>query len=96
MPVYVTLCTFTDQSVKDVKAVVAEMEAAKIVQSMGGSILTGYWLMGPYDAVVISEFADDETASAACLAGCARFGLRTKTMRAFDGEQFQRILDKLP
>ncbi len=96
MPVYVTLCTFTDQSVKDVKAVVAEMEAAKIVQSMGGSILTGYWLMGPYDAVVISEFADDETASAACLVTSAKLGLRTTTMRALNNDQFHRILDKMP
>ncbi len=96
MPVYVTLWTFTDQRVKDVKALIAETGAAKMVESMGGKALSGYWLMGPYDGIIIAEFPDDETASAACLAGCARFGLRTKTMRAFDGEQFQRILDKLP
>ncbi len=96
MPVYVTLWKYTDQSIKDVKAGTADAASAKIVESMGGKALTGYWLMGPYDGIIITEFPDDETASAACLAGCARFGLRTTTMRAFDGEQFQRILDKLP
>ncbi len=96
MPVYVSLWNYNDQSIKDLKAVTADAEEVKLVESMGGKWIAGYWLIGLYDGVGIAEFPDDEAAAAAALACCARFGMRTISMRAFDQEQVHSILDKLP
>ena len=96
MPTYVALWNYSDQSVQDVKAVTAKAETAKMIESMGGKFIAGYQLAGPYDGVVIAEFSDDEACAAAALASCGRLGIRTITMRAFDHEQFHRILDMLP
>ncbi len=96
MPVYVSLWKDTDESVSDLKALSEDAKDENIVESMGGKVLVQYWLMGSYDGIIITEFADDEAASAAILAGSARYGLRCITMRAFDGEHFDRILSELP
>ena len=46
--------------------------------------------------VVVTEFPDDETASAVALAVGMSGNVRTETMRAYGPEEMQRILQKLP
>lgn len=95
MPVYVCLWNYDDQSIKDVEEVLAKAKKEKLVESMGGRPIIGYSLTGAYDGIVIAEFPDDESCAAAALKSSSLFGIRTTTMRAFDSEQFRRILDKL-
>jgi len=94
MPVYVCLWKFDDQNIKDVKKATEKAAKEKIVESMGGKFITGYWLTGAYDGIIIAEFPDDESCAAGALKACS-LGFRTTTMRAFDSEQFGRILDRL-
>jgi hypothetical protein len=51
--------------------------------------------VGPYDLVAISEFADDETATAFALAVSSQGNVRTTSMRAFDAGEMRAIIEKL-
>jgi len=53
-----------------------------------------YWTLGPYDLVAISEFLDDETATAAALQLAAGGNVRTTTMRAFGRDEVKKIVAK--
>jgi uncharacterized protein with GYD domain len=55
-----------------------------------------YWTLGSYDLVTIVEAPDDETVTAFALAAGSQGNIRTTTLRAFDQEQFQQILNKTP
>jgi uncharacterized protein with GYD domain len=95
MAKYVSLLNWTDQGAKTANETVERADAAKkLAADMGGS-LDVYWTMGQYDIVAISEFADDETA-VAFLAKIASLGnVRSQTMRAFDADEVQAIMEKV-
>lgn len=92
MPKYVSLINWTEQGIKTHRDSVNRAEdAMKAAADMGGS-LEVLWTLGEYDIVAISEFADDETATAFLLKVGALGNIRTKTMRAFNVDDFQRIV----
>jgi uncharacterized protein with GYD domain len=53
-------------------------------------------LMGRYDMVVVSEGKDDESASRVALALGAGGAIRTETFRAFNEEEYRKIIAGLP
>jgi uncharacterized protein with GYD domain len=55
-----------------------------------------WWTQGQYDAVVVLEWPDDESATLASLTMGMAGNVRTETLRAFTTEEFQRILQRLP
>jgi uncharacterized protein with GYD domain len=97
MPVYVGLAKWTDQGVKNAKDAVRRWEHGRTaIEQAGGRIIGTWWTQGQYDAVVVIEWPDDESASAARLAYAMAGNARTETLRAFTNEEMQRILDRLP
>ena len=73
------------------------LEAAKqSVRAMGGELKVFYLVMGQYDAVVISEAPDDETATRFTLATAARGYVRTQTFRAYTEGEYKKIIASLP
>jgi uncharacterized protein with GYD domain len=52
-----------------------------------------YLTMGPYDFIGIGEAPDDETIARVNLSIAARGDVQTLTMRAFQGEEIQRIIE---
>ena len=96
MPTYVTLMTWTEQGVRDVNATVDRSEQArKAIEQMGGRMSTLYWTQGSYDLVAITDFPDEETATAFML-NIGRLGnLRSETLRAFSADEMRRILEKV-
>jgi uncharacterized protein with GYD domain len=52
--------------------------------------------MGQYDAVVIAEGPDDETAAKLALATAMQGNVRTETLRAFPEAELKRIVAALP
>ena len=52
--------------------------------------------MGQYDAIVISELPDDETATRFALATAARGYVRTETLRAYPEPEYRKIIAALP
>jgi uncharacterized protein with GYD domain len=97
MAKYVTLYKFTDQGIRNIKDSPERIRAATAAWSaMGGKLLGVYSTQGPYDLVAISETDDDEMAAAFALSMGAQGNVTTLTMRAFDPDEFARIISKMP
>jgi uncharacterized protein with GYD domain len=65
---FVTLVRYTHQGMSKIKESPSRLDAAKkAAEATGGKILTWYLTMGQYDAVLVTEFPNDEA--------CAKFTL---------------------
>ena len=96
MPTYVSLMKWTGQGIKDVKDTVDRAEKARqAVAAMGGSLTDISWTQGSYDVIAVSEFPDEETATAFLLTLARQGNLRGETLRAFSGEEMRRVVDKV-
>ena len=97
MPTYIGLLKWTDQGLKDTRhALLRQDQARAFMEKAGGRVIGVWWTQGPYDAVIVSEFPDDETASMVALATGLAGNARTETVRAYTREEMQRILQRLP
>jgi uncharacterized protein with GYD domain len=97
MPTYITLIHYTQQGAEKIKDSPTRLEAARLsVRQMGGELKAFYLVMGQYDAVVISELPDDETAARFALATAARGYVRTETLRAYPETEYRKIIAGLP
>ncbi|MCZ7525439.1 MAG: GYD domain-containing protein [Acidimicrobiia bacterium] len=97
MPTFVTLINYTEQGIRSFKDSGQRLDAARqLIESMGGRWLGFYLTMGPYDAVVVTEGPDDETAAKVSLIIGGQGNVRTTTMRAFAEDEAKRIASELP
>lgn len=97
MPTYVTLIRYTDQGIRNIKESPARLEAARQAFRAAGSELKAFYLvMGRYDAVVVAEGPDDETATKLALGIGAQGNVRTETLRAYTEEEFRNMIAALP
>jgi uncharacterized protein with GYD domain len=97
MPTYVTLIRLTQKGVENAKRGPERLEAAKrAYAAMGAKIKAFYLLLGRYDAIVISDAPDDETATKLALSLGAMGYVRSETMRAFDEATYRDIVAALP
>ena len=94
--IYVTLIGWTDQGIRNVSATINRYETDKQgIEKAGGKVLDIYWTLGAYDAILITEWPDDETATAFLLSWAAHGSIRSETLRAFDESMMKRIVAKL-
>jgi uncharacterized protein with GYD domain len=97
MATYIALSSFTDQGVRSVKDSPKRADAVKeAAKKLGVNMTQIYWTLGHYDLVAIIEAPDDKTATAFSLAVGSAGNIRTQTMRAFNREEMDAILGKLP
>jgi len=97
MPTYVSLIRYTQKGVENMKESPARLDAAKeLFKQMGGELKSYYLAMGRYDAVVISEGPDDETATKLALTIGSAGAIRTETFRVFTEEEYRKIIAELP
>lgn len=97
MPKYIGLFNWTDAGVRAAKDTVDRYEAARaMVASVGGSIESIHWTIGPYDLVAVVDAPDDETLSAVMLALASAGNLRGTTMRAFTKDEMASVVAKMP
>jgi uncharacterized protein with GYD domain len=95
MPLYVTLVNWTDQGIKTFRDSVRRAEDYRgLVEKHGGQVRQLVWTLGEYDIVAVTDFPDDETATAVLLQTAAAGSVRTKTMKAFDAEQMNAIIQR--
>ena len=95
MPTYVSLVHWTEQGIKNYKDSMRRAEDfSKLVESLGGRLREALYTVGEYDIVVITEFPDDETATAALLQVGSLGNVRTNTMRAFTADEMGGIVSR--
>jgi uncharacterized protein with GYD domain len=97
MSTYVILMNLTEKGIKEIKGAPERIaESVKALEAAGGKMLAFYVLMGSYDYLVVAEGPSDEAALAQLL-GLGMGGLvRTTTMKAFNQEEFAKVLAMLP
>lgn len=95
MATYISLINWTEKGIGAYKDTVTRANAANgLAARFGGSIRSILWTIGPYDLVSVTEFPDEESATAFALALGAAGNLRTTTMRAFDADAMSAIIAK--
>jgi uncharacterized protein with GYD domain len=68
MATFISLASFTDQGIRNVKQSTERAQAFReAAQKAGVTVKDIYWTMGSLDLVVISDAPDDETAMALLL-----------------------------
>ncbi len=96
MPVYISLINLTDQGIRTIKEDPNRVRAAaQIAQREGVKILSEWWTMGPYDAVMLTEAPDDESINRFLLGAGRQGNIRTLTMRAFTQDEIAAIIQHL-
>ena len=97
MPHYVTLLRYTQQGAAKIKESPARLDAAKkAAENAKGKIHAWYLTMGKYDAVLISEFPDDDSAARFMLSTGALGNVSTQTLKAFTEAEYRKIVGSLP
>ena len=95
MPTYVILMNWTDQGARADRDTVRRREHAdELAEKYGARIEQTHWAMGHYDIVAVIEAPDDESVTAMMLELTAAGNLRTTTLRAFDHDQMQAIIQR--
>ena len=95
MPIYVSLVNWTEQGVKNFRDTVRRADDYRgLVEQSGGQVRQLLWTLGEYDLVVVTDFPDDETATAVVLQTVAGGNIRTTTLKAFDAQQMSAIIQR--
>ncbi len=97
MPTYITLFSLTQQGIQSIKESPNRLEAAKkTCASLGVNVQQFYLVLGRYDAVVISEASSDEAVATAMLTLGSAGNVRSETLRAFNEDEYAKIIGGLP
>jgi len=97
MAKFVVLFRFTEQGIRNIKESPDRVEAAKSTfRDAGAEVKEFYMVMGRYDTVFVVDAPDDESVARACLAEASKGNVSTETLRAFDEEEYRKIVSSLP
>jgi uncharacterized protein with GYD domain len=97
MPMFITLARYTQQGITNVKDSPKRLDGyKKAAQQLGVTIRGFYLTLGRYDIVVIGDAPDDETVAKLALATGSLGNVSTETLRAFNEDEFRRLIGSLP
>jgi len=95
MATYVVLMNWTKQGIKGFKDSPSRVDTARPEWSkLGVEIKEVFWTVGPYDLVLLCEAADEESMAAALLRLGSAGNVRSTTLRAFNRETFERMVER--
>lgn len=93
MPTYISLVSWTEKGITNLKDSPKRLDAARAEWEKRGAKLKDFFLvMGEYDMITISEAPDDETAARAALALGASGSVRTQSFRAFTEDEYRKLI----
>jgi uncharacterized protein with GYD domain len=96
MPTYLTLWKWTEQGTKTAQDTLNRYHALReAAQQQGCTVVTFGWTQGPYDGYFVTETPDEFTATALLLKLVGQGNVTTTTLRSFDEQEMQQILQKL-
>lgn len=96
MPHYVSLIRYTQQGIAKIKESPKRLDAGKkAAEKAGGKIHAWYLTMGKYDAVLISEFPNDDACASFMLSLGVLGNVTTQTLKAFTEAEYRKIISGL-
>lgn len=96
MATYISLFSFTDQGIRNVKQSAERAQAfRKLAQKAGVTVKDIYWTLGAYDGVAIADAPDAQTMQSVLLGLGSQGNIRTQTLPGFSPEEMDSILAKL-
>ena len=97
METFISLVSYTGEGVQHMDESPDRLDDARgVIESMGGELTHFFLTMGEYDAVVIMELPDAETATQAGITISGAGAVRTETLRAFPEDEYRELIDGLP
>ena len=96
MSVYMLLCNFTDQGVRNIKEAPSRRAAAREMgKKLGVDIKAGYLAMGTYDLLIHAEAASDEAMATFVMSLASKGNVRTTTLKVFPEAEYDKIVAAL-
>lgn len=96
MATYVTLASFTEQGIRNVKESPERLKAFQaMLEKLGVTLKSVHYTTGAYDIVTVVE-GSDEAVTAALLKVGVLGNIRTQSMRAFSPQEMTAIIGKMP
>ena len=97
MPTYVVLFHLTHQGLDHLRGSPDRVDAAKKTFSQhGAKVKEFYSMMGQYDSMFIVEAPNDDVMAQLALTVGAQGNVRTETHRAFNEEEYRKIVKNIP
>ena len=97
MATYITLISFTQKGIENIRESPSRLERAReAIRAAGGEMKAFYLTMGQYDGLVISEAPSDEAYSKTILALGSAGNVRTESLRAYTEDEYREIIASLP
>src|SRR5579863_4624020 len=97
MPTYVVLFHLTHQGLDHLRGSPDRVDAAKKTFSQhGAKVKEFYSMMGQYDSMFIVEAPNDDVMAQLSLTVGAQGNVRTETHRAFNEEEYRKIVKNIP
>lgn len=96
METYLVMGQFTQQGIQNVKQTTERSEHFReIAEKFGIKVKEIYWLLGDYDVINIVEAPDSQALQALLVRVGAWGNVRTTTLRAFNKNEMDGILNKM-
>ncbi len=90
---YLSMITYTDRGLQEVKGSIARAkEFRSLVETAGGQVDAIYWAVGETDGAVIFQVPDEQAGAAVLMKLADQGFVRTKTLRIYDESEFEAIL----
>ena len=96
MATFISLVSFTDQGIRNIKESPKRADAFKaMAKKLGVTVKEIYWTLGHYDLVIVLD-GDDESVTSALLKVGSLGNVRSETLRAFSAADVGRITGNIP
>jgi uncharacterized protein with GYD domain len=93
MSMYMLLCNYTDQAIRNMKDMPTRREAARgKAKKLGVEIKAAYLALGVYDFIIHLEAKDEEVVAKFVLSLASTGSLRTTTIKIFSEAEFDKIV----
>jgi uncharacterized protein with GYD domain len=96
MATFISLISFTDQGIRNVKDSPDRLGAFQaMAEKLGVKVTSAYYTVGHYDMVVVVE-GSDEAATSALLKVGSLGNIRSETLRSFSVDEMKTIIGAMP
>ena len=93
MSMYMLLCNYTDQAIRNMKDMPSRREAAREkAKKLGVEIKAAYLALGVYDFIIHLEAKDEEAVAKFVLSLASTGSLRTTTIKIFSEAEYDTIV----